>query len=446
VKLILGRLSLPLIYVLVLHASVSGAQTTVCIEVQTKEWKRTEEPSTSQRSEAGRMPPPAEGSPGQATATEQEPPAGPVQAEPSAVKAAPAPGASAAAPGESASVPAPGSAPGIGQAASSTAGASAQPPASIDRSQPRVRYTDGATQSKAPEIDPTLYLKRMLEYEVTHEPGFAAVERGCSERITVELYALDEGWTMFARYSGNEREEKVDRVQLDEFVALSQRVARSLLYDTPISATVNRENVLRADSQEKLRSMQGRHHFILGLGTMLRVGVLGTEQGANAPAQAELRFATPLSLQVGSRHKLRAWGLDAFIRANVGTSTTSSADNLLGGHVDYVGGGGVGLRFLRYVDAIGISSLYYAVGADFELAVFRGIEPGPGTTHHDEELVGGGLNLGAILGYEFLRSSATHFFVQAELIVPTYVYSASERYTEVDTWLPGTVAIVGMAL
>src|SRR4051812_29174171 len=47
------------------------------------------------------------------------------------------------------------------------------------------------------EVDPTLYLKRMLQYEVTHEPGFAAVDEGCTQRLTVELYPLESGWTVF---------------------------------------------------------------------------------------------------------------------------------------------------------------------------------------------------------------------------------------------------------
>lgn len=33
--------------------------------------------------------------------------------------------------------------------------------------------------ASAHEIDPTLHLRRMLEYEVTHEPGFAAVDERC---------------------------------------------------------------------------------------------------------------------------------------------------------------------------------------------------------------------------------------------------------------------------
>src|SRR5678816_3717455 len=41
------------------------------------------------------------------------------------------------------------------------------------------------------EIDPTQHLRRLLEYEVTHEPGFAAVTDACQQRLTVELYQLE---------------------------------------------------------------------------------------------------------------------------------------------------------------------------------------------------------------------------------------------------------------
>src|SRR6185369_2787109 len=79
------------------------------------------------------------------------------------------------------------------------------------------------------EIDPTAYLRRMLEYQITHEPGFAAVTDVCPQRLTVELYQLESGWTVFARYSGTEREEKVDHAEIDEFGELSERLVTSLL-------------------------------------------------------------------------------------------------------------------------------------------------------------------------------------------------------------------------
>ena len=53
------------------------------------------------------------------------------------------------------------------------------------------------------EIDPTLHLRRMLEYEVTHEPGFAAVDERCEQRLTVELYQLESGWTVFGALLGH---------------------------------------------------------------------------------------------------------------------------------------------------------------------------------------------------------------------------------------------------
>ena len=82
-------------------------------------------------------------------------------------------------------------------------------------------------------IDPARYLERLVRYEVTHEVGFEAVDTGCAERIRIELYPLRMGWTVFARYTGHAREEKVDEVQLDEFVPLAQRLSRALLWDKP---------------------------------------------------------------------------------------------------------------------------------------------------------------------------------------------------------------------
>src|SRR5687768_11708524 len=39
-------------------------------------------------------------------------------------------------------------------------------------------------------LDPASYLKRMLEYEVTHEPGYHSTASGCGHRLEVELYPL----------------------------------------------------------------------------------------------------------------------------------------------------------------------------------------------------------------------------------------------------------------
>ena len=63
------------------------------------------------------------------------------------------------------------------------------------------------------------------------------------------------GYTVFARYSGHSREEKVDLVELEEFPELASRVARALLTDRPISETLTRKDVLAADSEGVLRTI-----------------------------------------------------------------------------------------------------------------------------------------------------------------------------------------------
>lgn len=392
----------------------AGAVTTVCVEVQEKEWTRV-----------GRV------------AAEDEP-------RTAAVKTAPAEHTEDTA---QEGVTQEGDAAAAGWRADAPP-EDAAPPATLPApAAPRApRAPVDAPKEQKDQLDPALYLKRMLEYEVTHEPGYAAAADECQQRLAVELYTLDDGWTVFARYTGNQREEKVDRVQLDEFVPLAERIARALLYDRPITETITRENVLRADSSSHLRSVSGRGHFVAAMGTMLRLGELPTAGAIDAPAAPKTRLFTPLTLQIGSRYKLRSWGLDAFVRLNLGTQSVARRENPEGGHVDYSWGTQAGLRFLRYADPAGIGSFYYGGGADFELAIFRGITRDEGWGSDRKALTGGGLNLTGLVGYEFLRSSAAHFFVQAELQLPTYVFDVANSAAQVRAWLPGAVAQVGVAL
>ena len=265
-----------------------------------------------------------------------------------------------------------------------------------------------------------LYLTRMLEYEVTHEPGFLAVAGGCQQHLVVELYQLESGWTVFARYA--DREEKVDHAQLDEFNELAQRLAFALLRHRTIGQTITRENVLRSDSERNLRTVEGSRHFIFGMGTEVRLAELPTAQGQSLPVADELRVLTPISIQAGYRYKLHSWGFDAFGRVGIGTEQTGVHDNDLGGHVDYSWSLSAGLHFLRYLDAPGINSLYFGGGAAFELAFFSVIRPVADRADNTARpLVGGGLNVDLLVGYEFLRASSIHFFGQVELDAPTYL-------------------------
>ena len=302
-----------------------------------------------------------------------------------------------------------------------------------------------ARASNPHEIDPTLHLRRMLEYEVTHEPGFAAVEDKCEQRINVELYQLESGWTVFARYSGTEREEKVDHAELDEFPELAQRIAFALLRNRPISHTITRENVLRADSEMNLRTINGTGHLVFGMGTAARVASLPTAQSSTTAAASELRFITPVSIQIGYRRKLRAWGLDAFGRLNIGTENTGVRSNDLGGHVDYAKSGLLGLHFLHYTDAPGVNSFYFGGGAAFEIAQFLVIRPmDMRYTDSRDSLVGGGLNIDLLVGYEFLRTSSVHFFGQLEANVPAYVLKTESDSGGINTWMPGLTAEIGV--
>jgi hypothetical protein len=295
------------------------------------------------------------------------------------------------------------------------------------------------------EIDPTLHLRRMLEYEVTHEPGFVAVDDRCEQRLNAELYQLDSGWTVFARYSGTEREEKVDHAELDEFAELAQRIAFALLRNKSITHTITRENVLRADSEVNLRTINGTGHLVFGMGTAMRIGNLPTAQSPTTAAASELRFITPVSIQIGYRRKLRAWGLDAFGRLNLGTENIGVHSNDLGGHVDYSKSGLLGLHFLHYTDAPGVNSFYFGGGAAFEIAQFQVIRPvAQRTIDSRDSLVGGGLNIDLLVGYEFLRTSSVHFFGQLEANAPAYVLKTESDSGGINTWMPGLTAEIGV--
>ncbi len=309
------------------------------------------------------------------------------------------------------------------------------------------RQGSGDTQEPAEvwSFDAPAYLQRMLEYEVTHDPNYEAVARGCSQRITVELYPLKDGWTVFARYSGYAREEKVDYVTADEFAQLAQRLARSLLYDRPISDTITRENVLRADSEQRLRTIGVRGHALFGMGTALRMGKLPTATEDGSAANDELRLLTPITLALGYRGKLKAWGLDALGRVNLGTRERAASYNLGGGHADYTGGVGLALHFFRYLDPPGVTSVYMGGGASFDLAIFSLIRPEEERSSDSrDDVISGGLNLDLVLGYEFLRASSLHFYTQVELNVPTYVIHAENESGTVNTYLPGAIAQVGV--
>ena len=297
-------------------------------------------------------------------------------------------------------------------------------------------------------IDPILYLKRLVEYHVTHEPGFESVEKGCAETLVVELYSVKNGWTAFARYSGNAREEKVDVVRIDELGVFAERVTTALLRDTTISQTLTRTTVLRADSDEHVRQVKVRTHFLLAMGSGLRLGELPTAPNATDPAVKQLRLETPLGFAVGVRNKFRGWALDATGRLDVGVGERAARLSAGGGHVDYSVGLGAGLYFLAYADPDAVNTLYYGGGGSFELSRYQsqGARANNGDQPEPSGLWGGGLDIDLVLGYEFARTSTLHFFVQASVALPAYAFDSQNSQSAINAYVPSAAFKLGLLL
>ena len=295
-------------------------------------------------------------------------------------------------------------------------------------------------------VQPERFLKRMVQYEVTHDEGFDAAPDGCQPTVTVEMYPLPDGWTVFARYTGTAREEKVDRVQADELGALAQRLTSALLHDRSIQETINRQTVLRADSEARLRMVDGRGYWTLALGTTLRAARLPTAQDDDqTPVAEEWRLVTPLDLQFGYRAKFQAWGLDAFVRGMLGLNERAVQRNDLGGHADYSKGIQAGLHFLRYLEPDGMNSLYVGGGASFELSSYNIIKSADRRGFEDRQsLLTGGLNADLLIGYEFMRASAIHFFSQVDVQLPTYLIDTENSSGGIESYAPGAVLQIGL--
>lgn len=299
-----------------------------------------------------------------------------------------------------------------------------------------------------PEFQPEFYLKRLVEHYVTHKRGFEAVRGKCTETIRVELYALDQGWTVFARYSGHAREEKVDRVRVDEFDSLAQRLAASLLDDRPIEATLSRRTVLRADSEGRSRRIQGGAQFLFSLGTTVLVGLAPTApENGNDPAGDQVRYFAPFAVGLGVRNLYRAWALDATAGALLGTSKRASGTASGGGHVDYGGGFAASLHFLRYVKPSAVNSFYFGGGATVQADRYRVIQPTSPEGRQDDPrgAWGGGTNVDIVIGYEFMRASSLHFFGELGAGVPAYQVNFRGHPTrDVNSYIPNASFKIGL--
>jgi hypothetical protein len=293
---------------------------------------------------------------------------------------------------------------------------------------------------------PEVYLKRLLEHFVTHAPGYVAVGQGCQQHLQVELYPLSEGWTAFARFSENGREERVDHLFPDELSQFSERAVTALLSDVPISTTILRDTVLRADSMQATQTVKGTHHFEVALGTQMRGGMVDTAQ-SNGSAANEFRFFSPMTLGAGYRAKFENWGLEAGTRLGLGVAKQAPTKNNSGGHVDLDGLWSLTLHAQRYLDPRGLHSFYLGAGSTFEVAWFSVIRSKTKREWDSEprnSLVVGGLDVDLVAGWEFLRASRVQFYLQAEANLPAYVMQSSNSDGDLNTWMPGVSIQLGM--
>jgi hypothetical protein len=316
-----------------------------------------------------------------------------------------------------------------------------------------VKSADGKTTDVARDQanlpvgqDPVSYLKRLLEYFVTHEKGFVAVEKDCTEHIDVELYPLRQGWTVFARYSGTGREERVDYLFSDELSQFAERAVLALLYDKPIATTILRDTVLRADSKRAVQRIRGTSHFLLGLGTQIRGGQLPTSQ-SDGSAQEKIRVFFPITLTLGYRGKFESWGLEALFGLSIGTSESGLQQNIDGGHVDDGGAVNLALHFLRYLNPRGLTSWYLGAGGSFEVLWMYQINSLSARNNGSDNrrtFASGGFDVDLLAGIEFMRASRVQFYLQGALLIPAYVVDNGDGPAAIKTWFPGAALTLGM--
>ncbi len=349
----------------------------------------------------------------------------------------------------------PPTAPAEGAAVTPSATAPAPAPAAVVDADPPPAYDRDAAAFKGVAglpvgQRPLSYLKRLIEHFVTHEKGFVAVQEGCAERLIVELYPLKVGWTAFARYSGTGREERVDQLLPTELSQFAERAALALLYNKPIGESINRENVLTNDSKKNAQRIKGTNHFHMGVGTQVRVGKLGTAEtdstSANVgKATSQYRVATPVTMFLGYRGKFENWGVETNVLIGIGTSKTAAAKNPAGGHVDFGGDAALQLHFLHYFDPRGLTSFYMGAGATFELLWFNMVKPTADRGGSDRNtLLGGGLDVDLVAGWEFMRASSVQFYLQGELQMPAYVLSNENDDGGIHTWFPAVAVKLGV--
>jgi hypothetical protein len=157
----------------------------------------------------------------------------------------------------------------------------------------------------------------------------------------------------------------------------------------------------------------------------------------NGHAVDQYRFFSPVQAFLGYRGRFESWGLETVFMGGMGTSVTAVTNNPYGGHVDLAGDAAVQMHFLRYFDPRGVTSFYLGAGSTFEVLVFQATAPvAERSDHLRSYLLGGGVDVDLLMGWEFMRASTAQFFLQAEAQLPTYVLSNENQDGNIHSWFP----------
>ncbi|MBN2525476.1 MAG: hypothetical protein JXR76_03720 [Deltaproteobacteria bacterium] len=291
-----------------------------------------------------------------------------------------------------------------------------------------------------------VYLKRLFEHFVTHEQGYASTTQKCEQTITVELYPLKKGWTAFARYSGTNREERVDQLLPTELSQFAERAVLALLHDVPISTTIKRDNVLSSDSNRRVQQVKGSNHFTLNIGTKLigaRVNQMQTDGENAGGVEKQLRIYHPMKFGLGYRGRFENWGLEVQGGLGIGMGKKAASSNPKGGHIDYGGDTGLAIHFLNYRDPRGLVSFYLGGGAGFDLVWFNVVNS-ENASEKRSNLFSGGLSADGVFGWEFLRAASVQFFIQGEINLPLYICRTENDFGTINSWMPGVSFKLGV--
>lgn len=284
------------------------------------------------------------------------------------------------------------------------------------------------------QADVISFFQRYMKYTISHEEGFIATDVQCDEVLSVELYPIAEGWSVFARYTGTSTEESIDKLRYDEVKSYSERVVQSLLYKKDFSSTINRYNVLSSDSHKKLRKIKGESQAFFAMGMSPRLAKIGKDsESRNWVA------SNPFIARMGNKYSYDRWSVQVHGHLGINLNKNSILAANKQGEVKFAGEGGLGVQFLYTPAAKKLTGIYYGAGGTMKVQSFTAFGE-----YHDQSLYGGGLDVDLVTGYEFFRASGREVFVQLEANLPTYVIQARKGNGYVDSWTPASTLIVGL--